>query len=157
MNEPLPLLAKKYISNDVTENISKPSNVIETTITQIDKQSMNKNGISTDNMIVDNSSSEGNEEKSSQPKEMSVKYSALNLPDDIIPLQTVKVAFQKAKELLNDKNRICKEASSHLRIFSVKSFFDEKNRTEFRLKVKIKTIYNATVVYLHGITFAATH
>ena len=157
MNEPLPLLAKKYISNDVTENISKPSNVIETTMTQIDKQSMNKNGISTDNMIVDNSSSEGNEEKSSQPKEMSVKYSALNLPDDIIPLQTVKVAFQKAKELLNDKNRICKEASSHLRIFSVKSFFDEKNRTEFRLKVKIKTIYNATVVYLHGITFAATH
>ena len=157
MNEPLPLLAKKYISNDVTENISKPSNVIETTITQIDKQSMNKNGISTDNMIVDNSSSEGNKEKSSQPKEMSVKYSALNLPDDIIPLQTVKVAFQKAKELLNDKNRICKEASSHLRIFSVKSFFDEKNRTEFRLKVKIKTIYNATVVYLHGITFAATH
>ena len=33
----------------------------------------------------------------------------------------------------------------------------KRNRTEFRLKVKIKTIYNATVVYLHGITFAATH
>ena len=33
----------------------------------------------------------------------------------------------------------------------------KKNYTEFRLKVKIKTIYKATVVYLHGITFAVTH
>ena len=33
----------------------------------------------------------------------------------------------------------------------------KKNRTEFRLNVKIKTIYDATVVYLHGIIFAVTH
>ena len=78
-NEPLPRLAKKYIANDVTENISKPSNVIETTNTPIEKQSMNKNGISTDNTVLDNSKSEGNEEKSLQPKEMSIIYSALNL------------------------------------------------------------------------------
>ena len=85
---------------------------------------------------------------------MSIKYSALNLPEDIIPLQTGKVAFRKAKELLNDKNGICKEASSHPRIFGVKSF---SNEIKFRQKVKIKIIYNATVVYFHGITFAATH
>ena len=112
LNEPLPPLAKKYISNDVTENISKPSsNVIETTITPNEKQFMNKNGLSIDNTIVDNSRSKGNEEKPLQPKEMSIKYKALNLPEDIIPLQTVKAAFRKAKELLNDKNGICKEAS----------------------------------------------
>ena len=67
---------------------------------------------------------------------MSVNYSELNLPEDIIPLQTVKAAFRKAKELLNDENGIYKEASSHSRIFSVKSFSDEKNRPEFHLKVK---------------------
>ena len=33
----------------------------------------------------------------------------------------------------------------------------KNNYTEFRLKVKIKTIYKATVAYLHGITFAVTH
>ena len=75
---------------------------------------------------MENSKSEESEEKSLQPKEMSIKYSALNLPEDIIPLQTVKAAFRKAKELLNDKNGICKEASSHPRIFNVKSFFNEK-------------------------------
>ena len=75
---------------------------------------------------MENSKSEESEEKSLQPKEMSIKYSALNLPEDIIPLQTVKAAFRKAKELLNDKNGICKEASSHPRIFSVKSFSNEK-------------------------------
>ena len=51
---------------------------------------------------------------------------ALNLTEDIIPLQTVKAAFWKARELLNDKNGIYKEASSHPRIFSVKSFSNEK-------------------------------
>ena len=125
LNEPLLLLAKIYISNKITENISNSSNVIETTITPIEKQSINKNGSSTDN-IVENSRSDKNEQKSLQPKEMSIKYSALNLPEDIIPLQTGKVAFRKAKELLNDKNGICKEASSHPRIFSVKSFSNEK-------------------------------
>ena len=58
LNKPLPPCTKKYIANDVTENISKPSNVMETTITPIEKQSMNKNGISTDNTIVGNSRSE---------------------------------------------------------------------------------------------------
>ena len=33
----------------------------------------------------------------------------------------------------------------------------KKNRAEFRQKVKIKIIYNVTVVYLHDINFAATH
>ena len=157
LNEPLPPLAEKYTSNDVIENISKPSNVIESTITPIEKQPLNKNGISTDNTIVDNSKSERNKEKSLQPKGMSIKYSTLNFPEDIIPLQTVKAAFRKAREVLNAKNGICKEASSHPRIFSVKSFSNEKNRTEFHLKVKIKTIYNTTVLYLHGITFAVTY
>ena len=60
LNELLPPLANKYIANDVTENISKSSNVIESTITPIEEQSMNKNGISTDNTIVNNSRSEGN-------------------------------------------------------------------------------------------------
>ena len=129
LTEPLPLLANIYISNEITEDISNSSNVIETTITPIEKQSINKNVISTDN-IVDNSKSEENEEKSLQPKEMSIKYSALNLPEDIIPLQTVKAAFRKAKELLNDKNGICKEASSHPRIFSVKSFSNEKKTAQ---------------------------
>ena len=130
LNEPLPPLAKIYISNEITEDISNCSNVLETTITPTEKQSINKNGISTYNIIVDNSKSEENEEKSLQPKEMSIKCSALNLPEDIIPLQT----------------------------FSVKSFSNEKkNRPEFRQKVKIKIIYNATVVYLHDINFAATH
>ena len=32
----------------------------------------------------------------------------------------------------------------------------KKIRTYFRLKVKIKTIYNATCVYLHSITFTAS-
>ena len=32
-----------------------------------------------------------------------------------------------------------------------------KKRTELLLKVKIKTIYNAIVVYLHVITFVTTH
>ena len=57
---------------------------------------------------------------------MSIKYSALNLPEDIIPIPTVKAAFRKAKELLNDKNGICKEATSHPRIFSVNSFSNGK-------------------------------
>ena len=104
-NQSLPPLAKKYIANDVTENISKSSYVIEITITPIEKLSMNKNGITTDNTILNNSRSEGNEDESLQPKEMSIKYSALNLPDDIIPLQTVKAAFRKVRKLLNDKNR----------------------------------------------------
>ena len=121
LNEPLPPLTKIYISNEVTENISNSSNIIETTITPIEKQSINKIGISTDNIIVDSSRSEENEEKSLRPKEISIKYSALNLPEDIIPLQTVK-----AKELLNGKNGICKEASSHPRIFSVKRFSNDK-------------------------------
>ena len=52
-NEALPTLVKKYILNDVTENTSKPSsNAIETTITP---QSMNKNSISVDHTIADNS------------------------------------------------------------------------------------------------------
>ena len=68
---------------------------------------------------------------------MSIKYIALNLPEDMIPLQTVKAAFREARELLNDKNLIYKEASSHPRIFSIKSFFNEKNtHTEFLLKAK---------------------
>ena len=55
----------------------------------------------------------------------------------MIPLQTVKAAFREARELLNDKNLIYKEASSHPRIFSIKSFFNEKNtHTEFLLKAK---------------------
>ena len=37
---------------------------------------------------------------------MSFKYNALNLRDDIIPLQTVKALFRKVTELLNDENRI---------------------------------------------------
>ena len=57
---------------------------------------------------------------------MSIKYSALNPPADIKPLHTVKAAFRRAKELLNDTNGICKEASSHPRIFNIKSFSDEK-------------------------------
>ena len=75
---------------------------------------------------MDNTRSKGNEEKSLQPKEMSIKYSALNLPEEIIPLQTVKAAFTKARKFLNDKNGICKEPSSYPRIFSVKSFSNEK-------------------------------
>ena len=85
---------------------------------------------------MDNSRSEKNEEKTLQPKEMSVKCSALNLPEDIIPLQTVKAAFRKAKELLNDKNGICKEASSHPRIFSVKSFSNGKKTAQSLAKGK---------------------
>ena len=122
---------------------------------------MNKNGIRTDNTVVGNSRSEGSEEKSLQPKEMSVQYSALNLPEDIIALQTVKAAFRKATETLNDENGMCKEASSHPRIFSVKSLSYEKKKknktTELLLKVKIKTIYNPTVVYLDVVIFVATH
>ena len=57
---------------------------------------MNKNGIRTDNTVVGNSRSEGSEEKSLQPKEMSVKYSALNLPQDIIARQTVKSSIQES-------------------------------------------------------------
>ena len=50
-NEALPPLVKKYISNNVTENTSKPSsNAIETT-----PQSMNKNSISVDHTTADNS------------------------------------------------------------------------------------------------------
>ena len=44
---------------------------------------MNNKSISTGNTIIDNSRSEGNEEKSLPPKEMSVKYSTLNLPMNI--------------------------------------------------------------------------
>ena len=58
LNESLPLLAKIYISNEITEDISSSSNVIETTITPTEKQSINKNGISTYNIIADNSKSE---------------------------------------------------------------------------------------------------
>ena len=46
---------------------------------------MNNKGISTGNTIIGNSRSEGNEEKSLQPKEMSVKYSTLNLRENTIP------------------------------------------------------------------------
>ena len=67
---------------------------------------------------------------------MSIKYSALNLPEDIIPLQTVKAAVRKARELLNDGNGICEEASPHPRIFSVKSFSNEKKKHKVLRKGK---------------------
>ena len=91
---------------------------------------MNKYGIGTDNTIVGNSSSEENEERSLQPKEMSVKYSTLNLPEDVMPLQTVKAAFRNVKELVNDENGLCQEVSSHPIILSVKSFSDEKKNAQ---------------------------
>lgn len=63
-----------------------------------------------------------------QPKEIPVKYSALNLPEGISTSNS-KSSIRKVKELLNDKNRICKEPSSHLIIFSVHNFPDEKINT----------------------------
>ena len=56
-------IAKIYNSNDVTESIPNSSSVMENAIIPIEKQSINKNGISTDNIIADNSRSEENEEK----------------------------------------------------------------------------------------------
>ena len=84
LKEPLPPLVKKYISNGHWKYFETFVNVIETTFTRIEKYLINKNVISTDNTVAGNSRSEGNEKKSLQPKLLSVKYRALNLPKIII-------------------------------------------------------------------------